>query len=267
MEILVKFLILIAFAVLTTAVAHIAGFPLVSDKHLQLLPAVAISSGVLIASLSYLKDKRKHDLEVSLKRDEVNLQMSKEGFSEVYDLLSDLNNSRVVWIRAARVLLNTIEIGKTIDNNLYQTAFSLTKEELRVKLYRLLHVEPHEESDTDLESLPPQFFYGVENWRNRDLLIDDAAILSKSKIRAYSVTLNKVTPEPKNSQLDNRSVVAIYEFVAEQDKDFIDPLSKIEEWTGDSHDKFGIQQGPARYIEHKSRNHVVDGKIYKNERS
>jgi len=261
MNVLVKILILIAFSILGLAGAYILGCPIIDQEEAQALPAIAISSGVLIASLAYLRDKDKNDMEADLKHDELQLQIAKEGLCEVYELLSDLNNTRVVWIRAARVLLNTLEIGKSIRTKQFNTAFDISKEDLRSKLYLLFQIEPEDNAAYDKESLPPQFFYGVENWKDRSLTIDQAAILSKSKIEAHRVTLDKVTPEPKLSELDNRSIVAIYDFTLSIDESFNDPLSTVNVWQGDLSHLHGIKQGPGKYLEHKSRYFVVNGEL------
>jgi len=263
---IVLLLITIAIATLLIAIGNVFGLIpacLIDQSKMSTLPAIAISSGVLIASLAYLRDKNKHDAESELKHDEFQLQITKEGLSEVYELLKDLNNSRVVWIRAARVLLSTLEIGESLNVRQCKMAYEIAKEDLRSKLHQLLHTEPEDPTQSDLESLPPQFFYGVENWRDRTLSIDEAAVQSKSKFKAYRVTLDKVTPEPKISELDSCSVVAIYDFTLSVDESFDDPLSSISVWKGDSHNYRGVKQGPAKYLEHKSRYYVVDGKLHK----
>ena len=54
----------------------------------------------------------------------------------------------------------------------------------------------------------------------------------------------------------------IYDFISSDDESYVDPLSKVKEWSGGLMGSFGIQQGPARYIEHSSRYMVSDGKLY-----
>ena len=80
MDILVKILIFIAFSVLGLAIAHTLGCTIIASNQVQVLPAIAISTGVLIASLAYLRDKNKHEFESTLKHDEFQLKISKDGF-------------------------------------------------------------------------------------------------------------------------------------------------------------------------------------------
>lgn len=262
MKILVTILISIILMVLMLSIAHVTGYSFLTDKQASILPAIAISTGVLIASLAYLRDKDKHDSDAQFKHDELQLQIAKDGFDEVYDLISKLDNSRVVWIRAARVLLNTIELGELITTPQLKKAFEAHREYVRINLYQALHIEPEDPSSSDDESLPPQFFYGIDNWRDRNITLDDSALASRSKVKAHRITIDRVTPEPKNTELDTRTVVAIFDFICISDDSYKDPLSKIRIWEGDLLGAFGIKQGPARYLEHRSRYMVSDGKIH-----
>jgi hypothetical protein len=262
MNFIVKFLILLVFTVLVLSIAHLIGYPILNYHQATILPVVAISTGVLIASLAYLRDKNKYILDVQLKTDELQLQMTKDGLDETYDLIANLNNSRVEWIRAARVLINTLELGELIKTPQLKKAFKAHREYVRVNLYLALHIEPEDKTKSDKESLPPQFFYGVENWRDRSLLINDAAIASRSKVQVHRVTIDSVIPELKNTELDSRSVVAIYDFISNNDESYEDPLSSVKIWTGDSLGSSGIVQGAARYVEHSSRYMVIDGQLH-----
>jgi hypothetical protein len=267
MNFIVKVLVFIVFTILILSITHLLGCQILNDKQVSILPAIAISTGVLIASLAYIRDKNKHELDARLKTDELQLQITKDGFDELYELISNLENSRVLWIRAARVLLNTLELGELITTPQLKKAFQAHREYLRVNLYQTLHIEPEDPTKSDKESLPPQFFYGIENWRDRSISLDDAALASRSKAKAHRVIIDRVVPEPKNTELDQRSVVAIYDFICSNDESYVDPLSKINKWKGDALDSFGIQQGPARYIEHSSKYMVSDGKLHELKKS
>jgi ribosomal protein S8E len=267
MNFTVKVLVFIVFTILILSITQLLGCQILNVKQVSILPAIAISTGVLIASLAYLRDKNKHELDARLKTDELQLQITKDGFDEVNELISNLDNSRVVWIRAARVLLNTLELGELITTPQLKKAFQAHREYLRVNLYQALHIEPEDSAKSDKESLPPQFFYGIENWRDRTISLDDAALSSRSKTKAHRVTIDRVISEPKNTELDQRSVVAIYDFISSYDESYVDPLSKVKEWEGDLMGSFGIQQGPARYIEHSSKYMVSDGKLHELKKS
>ncbi|WP_299771175.1 hypothetical protein [uncultured Pseudoteredinibacter sp.] len=127
MDILIKFLIALAFTVIILSAIYLFGCPIISEYQMKVLPGIAISSGVLVASLSYLKDKEKFKDERQVKHDEFQLRIAKEGFEEVYNLLKDLNNSRVVWIRASRVLLNTLKLGSSIKSEQIKEAYEIIK--------------------------------------------------------------------------------------------------------------------------------------------
>jgi hypothetical protein len=261
---IVLFLITIALTTLLIAIANVFGLIpvcLIEQSKMSTLPAIAISSGVLIASITYLRDKASQVTEGKRKSDEINLMLAKDGFDETYELLKDLNNNRATWVRAARILYNSIDLKNEIDLPQYKKAFSHAEERLRNQLYRVLQTEPNDPTLSDKVSLPAQFFFGVDNWKDSDLSVDDAAISAKSPIKAYSVKIDKVTPEPKSGGLSESSVVAIYNFM-KYPENYSDPLSKIELWTCHFHDGFGIEQGPRRYIYHKKNRYVHEGEVH-----
>jgi hypothetical protein len=266
---IVILLITIALATLLIAIGNVFGLIpvcLIAQSKMTTLPAIAISSGVLIASITYLRDRASQVTEGSRKSDGINLMLAKEGFDETYELLKDLNNNRATWVRAARILHSSIELKNEIGLPQYKKAFSHAEERLRNQLYRVLQTEPDDPSLSDKVSLPAQFFYGIDNWRDNNLSLDDAAISASSPITAYSVKIDKVTPEPKSGGLAESSVVAIYKFM-EYPEDYSDPLTKIELWSGHFHDGFGIEQGPRRYIYHKQNRYVHEGEVHDRKKS
>ncbi len=227
----------------------------------ETLPAVAISSGVLIATLTFVRERTKQENESELKKDEVNIEVVANSFNEVYELLEDMNNSRVIWIRAARVLLWANELGKTITNEAMKKSYELQKERLRTKLYLLMQREPENNEQYESESLPGQFFYGIPNWEDRSITIDEAAIASHpNNTRAHLVNLSTVVPSPKSSELAVSSVIAIFDFIRESDLLENDPLEEVKIWEGEP-TSFDIFQGPANYVAHKNKYRVVNGEI------
>jgi hypothetical protein len=266
---IVILLITIALATLLMAIGNVFGLIplcLIDQSKMSTLPAIAISSGVLIASITYLRDKASQVTEGNRKSDEINLMLAKEGFDETYKLLKDLNNNRATWVRAARILYSSVDLKNEISLPQYKKAFSHAEERLRNQLYRVLQTEPDDPSLSDKVSLPARFFFGVDNWRDSDLLIDDAAISASSLIKAYSVEIDNVTPEPKSGGLSESSVVAIYNFM-KYPENYADPLSKIELWSGHFRDGFGIEQGPRRYIYYKQNKFVHQGKVHDRKKS
>jgi hypothetical protein len=266
---IVILLITVALTTLLIAIGNVFGLIpacLITQGKMATLPAIAISSGVLIASITYLRDKDSQVTEGKRKSDEINLMLAKEGFDETYDLLKDQNNNRETWVRAARILLSSIELKNEINLPQYIKAFSHAEERLRNELYRVLQTEQDDPSLSDKVSLPAQFFYGADNWRDSDLTLDAAAIGASSLITAHSLEIDKVIPEPKSGGLSKSSVVAIYNFM-QYPENYSDPLSKIDLWPGHFHVGFGIEQGPRRYIFHKQNKYVHEGKVHDRSKS
>lgn len=258
---------LIALVIISMAVAFLALLGVLPDvitTNIAALSAIVLSSGVLIASLTYSYNKKSQLSESQRKSDEILYLLAKEGFGEVYSLLQNLNNDNVIWIRAARILCETLELKKSIKHDEYKIAYDIVAEKLRNQLYRLLQIEPDNPDNEDKKSLPPQFFYGVKNWRDNNLSLDDAAINSKSPPQAYRSKVDEVLPMPKDSRIESRSVVAIYDFIKSHD-DYVDPLAKIKTWSGDGYLAMGIDDGPRKYVGHFKQNYVEDGKLVKRE--
>jgi hypothetical protein len=263
-KIVLFFLITIALVTLLIAIGNVFGLIpvcLIEQSKMSTLPAIAISSGVLIASITYLRDKASQVVEGQRKSDEINLMLAKDGFDETYELLKDLNNNRATWVRAARILYSSIDLKGEIELPQYKKAFNHAEERLRNQLYRVLQIESDDPSLSDSVSLPAQFFYGVDNWRDSDLSLNDAAISASSPIEDYSVEIDKVTPEPKDGGLSEVSVVAIYNFM-KYPENYSDPLPKIKLWSGHFHDGFGLEQGPRRYVYHKQNYFVSEGEVH-----
>lgn len=263
MAILVRILITIAFGTLAISIGNIFGcIPenIIQQVNMTTLPAIAISSGVLIASITYLRDKEIQKSEREQKSDEINLLLAKEGFEETYDLLKNLNNDRDTWNRAARSLYKSLELKAKVVNPLYVQSFEVAEERLRNQLYRLLQVEPEDSSQSDKCSLPPQFFYGIESWKDKELTLDEAAIQASSPIKSHSVTIDKVIPVPKSAGLNESSIVGIYSFMEYPDN-YKDPLKNIEVWPGKFSIGFGLDQGPRRYVSHKRDYYVREGEV------
>ncbi|MCF6325532.1 MAG: hypothetical protein L3J89_14645 [Gammaproteobacteria bacterium] len=264
MNIIVNFLIVIVIGTLLLAIGLLFGIipsNFIDPKNISTLPAIAISAGVLIASLAYLRDKKTQASENQRKSDEIILRLAKEGFDETFQLLSDLNNDRVTWIRAARTLCNSMALKQEIEHPPYLKAFNVAEERLRNQLYRLLQTPPKDPEQKNKVSLPPQFFYGIEDWKNPVISLDDAAITASAPIKVYSITIDEVTPIYGSGGLNEHSITAIYNFI-ETPNGYSEPLSKIKPWTDHYCDSYGIEQGAKRYIFHRREKHAVDGKIF-----
>lgn len=259
---LVTLLIIIAMATLGLAICNIFGLvpeAVIEQAKMTSLPAIAISSGVLIASITYLRDKSSQAATHQRKSDELYLNIARESFNEVYGLLKDKNNDRIVWVRASRLLLKTLAIKSKIKTPDIIEAFKLAEERLRNELYRSLSVKSDVYSSR--QPLPPQFFYGIADWET-EASLDEAAKKSSSIIEAHRVVIDKNLPEPELAPLSEKTVIAIFDFM-EFPNDYDDPLPNVEEWSDNWERSHGVEQGAKRYIAHKNSHYTVNGELHK----
>ncbi len=232
--------------------------PWVDENNLSLLPGISISSGGMIAILAFFRDRQYQKTDRIRKSDEIYLNIARQSFDEVYDLLKDRNNNRLIWVRASRLLLQALDIKTKIITPDIIEAFQLAEERLRTELYRTLRYTT--EKYKNKQPLPPQFFYGIEDWET-EKSIDNAAVKGESKIVVSSVNMHENVPEPSSGGLPVKSVIAIYDFL-EFPTDYNDPLQNIEMWDGNWADSHGISQGAKRYIAHNKEKFVINGKLH-----
>jgi preprotein translocase subunit Sec61beta len=237
----------------------ISYFEFIDAGYVTLLPGISIACGAMIAVLAFNRDKEYQASENCRKTDEIYLSLARESFQEVVNLLKDRNNDRMIWVRAARLLLQTMELKKKIQTQDIIKAFELAEESTRIELYMILTIQP--EGSGKREALPPQFYYGIEDWETEEVL-DEAAIKGGSKSAGGQVTIDKNLPEPSSKLLSKHSVVAIYEFL-KFPENYDDPLPKVEVWTEGWEESHGIDQGARRYVEHASKTWAIDGKLVK----
>jgi len=169
------------------------------------------------------------------------------------------NNNRIDWIRAARVLLQSRDLGKSISSPEFQDAFFLLESKYRSLLYRVLTLE---NEDGSRASLPPQFFYGVKDWNNSNRSLDETAILTGEVIKAEILDINSITDSPTLIPLAEQSIVAVYEFL-EYPENYRDRLLEQKVWEGSWLHAMGTDQGARRYIAHKTDHFVINGELLK----
>lgn len=186
------------------------------------------------------------------------LEIASKGFEEVINLLSDQNNNNQIWVRAARTLLKAKNLKKRIPLQEYLDGFEAVEERVRNELYTYLTILDEETGERI--ALPPQFFYGIDNWR--EIGIDEAAIQASGGPVVSDVTLDKNFPVIKDLKLSERSVVAIFDFL-EYPKSYIDPLSSVNLWNDNWDLSFGASQGARRYIAHRKTTFVANGEVHK----
>lgn len=235
----------------------------IDAQKYSLLPGVTVSTGVLIAVLSFVRERQKTTLERQRHASEVLLSIVKDGFQTVIKLLSDQNNDRMVWVRAARTLRRAIELKDQITSEEYQLAYKLEEERARNDLYMVLTVQDAKTKSRN--PLPPQFFYGIDDWATTKTL-DDAAIKASSVIKAYSVTIDSVPPQPTLQPLAVRSIIAIFEFL-EYPKDYDDPLGSVGIWDENWDRLYSIDQGARRFVAHTLQKLAIGGKLHNRPKS
>lgn len=187
------------------------------------------------------------------------LEQASKGFEEVINLLRDQNNNRQVWVRAARTLLKTKNLKKRILLQEYVEGFEAVEERVRNELYANLTIL--DEKTGERSSLPPQFFYGINNWREIEKL-DDAAILSKGNAVVSDVTIDNVLPIPRDQSLAKESVVAIYNFL-KYPNNYIDPLKSVNLWDDNWEMAWGESDGARKYVAHRTLGYAINGKWFK----
>ncbi|MCF7820897.1 MAG: hypothetical protein K9M17_00485 [Mariprofundaceae bacterium] len=262
---LIILMFILALIILATLIASLSGsYILIGNadlelsKRLALLPSVAISAGVLVAILTFSREKNKQETERQRHESKVFLERASHGFAAAIDLLSDQNNDRVTWIRASRTLLKAVELKNQITTPEYQLAYELEEEQARNELYIILSIE--DQVTGERKSLPPQFFYGISDWASCKTL-DEAAVKASNNIEAYSVTIDEVPPQSSLKPLARRSITAIFDFI-EDPENYTDPLDSVEDWDENWDSSFGINQGARRYVAHTKQKHAVDGKLH-----
>jgi len=235
-----------------------------NSDRLKYLSSFVVSSAALVALLTYRREKKRIGRELEERRSRFFLGQASAGLEEVYNLLKDQNNDRLIWLRAARVLLHSINLSKQISATDFKEAYRLVEEKIRHKLYLALSIYDGETKER--KALPPQFFYGLIDWQIERSL-DEAAKLASQKIKAQNVTIDKVLHRSATLPLSKASVVAIYDFL-DYPKEYKDPLQSVpvwsDHWDSGPNIGLGMDQGARRFVYHKLH-HAIDGKLYKNE--
>lgn len=245
------FFCLLLFMMLIFSFAVIFGYSaqmsFIDQAHINLFPVISITCGGIVAILAFFRDRENQRRDSLRKKDEMYLEISKKSFDEVFNLLKNCNNDRMIWIRASRLLLNTLAFRNKIETPDIIEAFDLATEQLRVELYRVLSMKSGQHKD--LQPLPPAFFYGNEDWET-EVDINQAAIKSKPKIEGNEVTIDKNVPVRSCKWLQWQSVIAIYDFL-EYPSDYDDPLDRVNKWNTHWCDSRDHSQGARKYIAHR----------------
>jgi hypothetical protein len=227
---------------------------------LKYFSSFVVSCGVLVAVLTFKREKSRQGRELEERRSRFFFEQAKTGLEEVYDLLKDQNNDRITWIRAARVLLHSVNLGKQISVSEYKEAYRLIEEQIRHKLIMALSV--YDKDTKEWNALPGQFFCGLRDWEAVRSL-DEAARIASHKIAVQTVSIDRVVRGAPILPLSADSVVAIYNFL-EYPRGYDDPLRNVTVWP-DDWDKghYGIDQGARRFVYHRPRTFAIDGELHR----
>ena len=225
-----------------------------------------MSYATLIALLTYWKDKKKIGRELEERRSRFFFEQASSGLEEVYDLLKDQNNDRIIWLEAARELLHSINLSKQISAPEFKEAYRLAEEKIRHKLYLALSI--YDGKTKERTALPPRFFCGQLDWPVERSL-EDAVKLASPKIVSQAVSIDKVLRPPTTTLLAEVSIVAVFDFIIKYPKEYKDPLKSVTVWSDDwafggQNIGLGIDQGARRFVDYKLRHNAIDGKLYKN---
>jgi hypothetical protein len=228
-----------------------------SENSYKFLPPLVLSAAALIAILAYWRDHNKTDLENKRSRSELFLRLASDGLTAVFDLLKDKNNDRIIWVRAARTLLEAKKLSKEVELPEYQLAYRIHERQIRNDLYLVLRT--YDEKSHTFQPLPPQFFFGTPRWEVGESL-DDLAKETSQKFEAHTASIDKIIPEPPLGPLSEESVCVIFDFLDDPEV-FKDPLKEVKLWSGDWH-VFGPSVGARRYIHHRLNKYAVGGKLF-----
>lgn len=231
---------------------------LLDSDRLKFLPSFVVSIAAFTALLTYQRGKATLQNEKEEKRSKVFLELAREGLEGAYDMLKDQNNSRTTWVRASRDILHALNLAKEIKTSQYLEAYRLFEEKIRHKLYLALTVL--DEKTGERQSLPPQFFYGAADWKDKKPL-DEVAKETSSEIKVGSVSIDHIFEEPHSKPLSENSVVAIFDFL-EYPTDYDDPLKKVKVWDDGWEHSSGAYQGAKRFISHITSHHAFNGKLF-----
>ncbi|MHC9509756.1 hypothetical protein [Kangiella sp. M94] len=190
-------------------------------------------------------DSKKRERETS----QFYLDICSDNYETFYKTLDGLNNVRVDWIYAARLLLETKELEKEITYEEHNRVIEVKKMKVRHDLLNQFQIIDH---DKNTESpLPVAFFYGVKNWRDYIDSPDDAAYEAFRRDRPATFSEHEVSRIERLPMLSEHSVYIIFEFLA-WPEDYDDPLRKhkyTSDWPDDVKNFQG--EGAFKYIRHR----------------
>ena len=118
------FIILITLGIVllgTLTISIIMSF----TKASNFFPPLVLSAASLIAILAYLREHNKVDHEKKRLNSEFFFKQASQGLDEALGLLKNQNNDRVLWIRAARALIQANKLFDKIELEEFRLAYQL----------------------------------------------------------------------------------------------------------------------------------------------
>lgn len=110
-------------------------------------------------------NQSKNDHDRAEARSKALLDVAKAGLDEAVELLKDQNNTRDVWVRAARALLDAKAAGREIVSPAISQTYRMYEDKTRNVLYRALSI--YDGETRQRHPLPPQFFFGMPDLNPR----------------------------------------------------------------------------------------------------
>jgi hypothetical protein len=181
------------------------------------------------------------------------LEICSDNYDSFYTTLVDLNNSRVDWIYAARLLMETKTLEDQIISTEHETVLNIKKMKVRHMLLNQFQVI-NEENNTE-SPLPISFFYGIPNWREFIDTPDDAAYESMRFDRPATFGEFEVPKIERLPMLQEQSVYAVFEFLS-YPEDFKNHLDKVN-YSSDWPQRVKSFQGEGAYLYIKHRRKYV----------
>ncbi|MET0070268.1 MAG: hypothetical protein ABW096_09505 [Candidatus Thiodiazotropha sp.] len=235
--------------------------PVIPANHIEvliLLTQILIASGVFFAGLTYYNSIQRQKIEDEKNQSKLFVDYASKNFNLVIDLLEDKNNDRVTWIRAARILLDTISLKNIIRSPEYLKAYEIEEFICRGELYKILSII---DDNRKYNPLPAAFFFGIKDWQH--MKFNDVIIQAlKTKKGNTKVKYSENIYDAFDQVLEISSVKAIYEFL-KYGEDFKDPLTKAKKGWGDDYAPYmGHAQGAKRFTHLYENHYERNGRIY-----
>ena len=230
--------LLFVFALLRDASTNA---PIAHSKDL-LTPLIA-SFAVLLAVLAFLRDWNKIQIDRIESNAKILYEQAKEGLEGAFTLLEETTQDRSSWISAARLIVHSQQLGRSIDPlSHYTTAYQIAENNVRMKLEHALTVNG--------SPLPAAFFFGYDNWSDPSLDLTRVHNATKplNQMHAVGAHTNSVIASPAIQHLDERSVVVVMNFIRETNASS-DPLDEIDFQSHNDWPEYsGVAQGARKYI-------------------